>query len=501
MIETLRPLGVVQVYRSIIWLLSELATSVECQTNGVIRDWLFVASEKRMPRFQSRTSHHSPITIHALSRAARIAASRAPSMRGRISAGVFACLRDLAGVDRRRPRAAPPRVARARRRRVGSPTSAASTQVGEPLRPAPGIRRIEQLQQLRGIELLRVHDQVRMARGEQSEVPARRRQLEPLRERLHGERVATRARAPRCAPPAWRPRRAARSSRRMDSAAAAGLLGRASRSPGGRAGARRISCSTSNMREGCRFHEPAGKLLPHALGTSASASPFSAILRMSSSVSGAMANAKRAAKRATRRMRTGSSANAGLTWRSTPAFEIARAVERIDDAALLVLRHRVDRQVAALEVLLERHVGSGVELEAVIAARGLALGARERVFLFRLRVQEHREVPADGLVAELHHLLGRRADHDVVAVLHRQPEQLVAHGAADGVDLHEARDSDRASDMAVIGLYITQPLSIRLIRCHELGLRRAPRRSTRPPPAARARHRRSGARRLAAAAA
>ena len=103
---------------------------------------------------------------------------------------------------------------------------------------------------------------------------------------------------------------------------------------------------------------------------------------------------------------------------------------------------RVDREVAAREVLLQRHVGRGVELEAVIAARGLALGARERVLLLRFRVQEHREILADRLVAELHHLLGRRADHDVVAVLHRQPEQLVAHRAADGVDLHDGVTGD-----------------------------------------------------------
>src|SRR5262245_47498481 len=40
-------------------------------------------------------------------------------------------------------------------------------QIGEPLRPAPGIGRVEQLQELRWIQLLRVDDQVRMARREQ----------------------------------------------------------------------------------------------------------------------------------------------------------------------------------------------------------------------------------------------------------------------------------------------------------------------------------------------
>ena len=44
---------------------------------------------------------------------------------------------------------------------------------------------------------------------------------------------------------------------------------------------------------------------------------------------------------------------------------------------------------------LERDVGRREELEAAIAAPVLALGARERVFLVRFRMQEHREVAAD----------------------------------------------------------------------------------------------------------
>ena|SRR5437899_8197225 len=74
--------------------------------------------------------------------------------------------------------------------------------------------------------------------------------------------------------------------------------------------------------------------------------------------------------------------------------------------------------------------------EALVAAPALSLGARERIFLVRLRVQEHREILAHRLVAEALHFLGRRPDDDVVAILYRQPEQLVAHRAADRVELH-----------------------------------------------------------------
>ena len=61
--------------------------------------------------------------------------------------------------------------------------------------------------------------------------------------------------------------------------------------------------------------------------------------------------------------------------------------------------HRVDRQVAARQVLFQRDVGSAWNDEAAVAGRRLALGARERVFLVRLRMQEDREVAPDRRVA------------------------------------------------------------------------------------------------------
>ena len=117
----------------------------------------------------------------------------------------------------------------------------------------------------------------------------------------------------------------------------------------------------------------------------------------------------------------------------------------------LVARHRVDREVAALEVVLQRHVGRGEELEAAIAAAVLALGARERVFLVRVRMQEHREVLADGHVARGEHHLGRGADHHPVAVGDRAAEQLVAHRAADAVDGVRAAAGDGASGVVARG--------------------------------------------------
>jgi hypothetical protein len=51
-------------------------------------------------------------------------------------------------------------------------------------------------------------------------------------------------------------------------------------------------------------------------------------------------------------------------------------------------------------------------------------------------MQEHREILADRLVAQASHLLGGRADDDVIAVLDGQAEQLVPYGSAYDVRLH-----------------------------------------------------------------
>ena len=120
-------------------------------------------------------------------------------------------------------------------------------------------------------------------------------------------------------------------------------------------------------------------------------------------------------------------------------LEIGAAAERIDDAAPFILCNGVNGQIAPREILLERDLGRGVEFEAVIAACSLAFGACECIFLVRFGVQKHREVFADRFVAELDHLLGSRADHDIVAVLYRQAQQFIAYGTAYRVDFHRSR--------------------------------------------------------------
>jgi hypothetical protein len=73
-------------------------------------------------------------------------------------------------------------------------------------------------------------------------------------------------------------------------------------------------------------------------------------------------------------------------------------------------------------------------------AMALMVRSRRARSSSRVRMQEHREILADRLVAPRRHLRRRGADDDPVAVLHRQAEKLVAHCAADGVRLHAGGD-------------------------------------------------------------
>jgi hypothetical protein len=117
-------------------------------------------------------------------------------------------------------------------------------------------------------------------------------------------------------------------------------------------------------------------------------------------------------------------------------MQVLGAAEGIDQRAVLGLRHRVDGEVAALEVLLQRHLGRGVDREALVASAAFSLRPGQGIFFVRLGVEEHREILADRLEALGDHLLGRGTDHDVVALPDRQAEKLVAHGSANQVNLH-----------------------------------------------------------------
>ena len=131
--------------------------------------------------------------------------------------------------------------------------------------------------------------------------------------------------------------------------------------------------------------------------------------------------------------------------------QVAFAPVGVDEPAGGVARHGVDRQVAPLEVVLERHRRGEFHLEAAVAGRDLALEPRQRIFLVRLRVQEHREFLADGPVARALHLLRRRAHDHPVALAHRQAQQAITYRTTHEVDFHARMLTERRSHTAAAG--------------------------------------------------
>ena len=110
--------------------------------------------------------------------------------------------------------------------------------------------------------------------------------------------------------------------------------------------------------------------------------------------------------------------------------QILRAAEGIDQCAGRGLGHGVDGQIAALQVLLKGHVRRGMQDKTVIARSGLALGARQRIFLVALRMEEHRKIPTHLFEAAPAHVFGCGAHHHPVTIRHRQAEALVAYRPA-----------------------------------------------------------------------
>ena len=159
-------------------------------------------------------------------------------------------------------------------------------------------------------------------------------------------------------------------------------------------------------------HEAARQFLPHALGhqrVGLAGLDHAAAQRQRLGRDAEIGEARREA--ASRRMRTGSSSKASPTWRNARA-QVGLAAQRVDQLAIGLARNGVDGEIAAAQIVFQRHVDTGMEGEALVAVAGLALGAGERVFLFGARMQEHRKIAAHGHEAPARHILGRGADHD-----------------------------------------------------------------------------------------
>ena len=96
----------------------------------------------------------------------------------------------------------------------------------------------------------------------------------------------------------------------------------------------------------------------------------------------------------------------------------------------------VDGQIAPQQIFFQRHVRRGIAGKTGVPLAGFALGARQRVLLMRIGVEEHREIFADLLITQCQQLRRRGAHHHPIMIDHRDVEQAVANGTADQINLH-----------------------------------------------------------------
>gem|GEM_PF-5403475 len=119
-----------------------------------------------------------------------------------------------------------------------------------------------------------------------------------------------------------------------------------------------------------------------------------------------------------------------------PCLQICLPAIRVNQLPICCLRYRVDGQIAAQQIRLQRYIWRENKGEGLMPAPGLALLPCQCIFLARLWMQKHRKILADLTETLRQHFFRRCADHDPIAVMHRQAEQSIAHRAADQKNLH-----------------------------------------------------------------
>ena len=111
--------------------------------------------------------------------------------------------------------------------------------------------------------------------------------------------------------------------------------------------------------------------------------------------------------------------------------QIRLAAVGVYHRTIIGLGHCVDGQVAAQQVFFEGDVGRELGDEAAITGAGLAFASRQRMFGMGVWMQKYREIPADGAIAQVEHLLRSSAGDHVIALCDFASEQCVAHCATD----------------------------------------------------------------------
>ena len=101
--------------------------------------------------------------------------------------------------------------------------------------------------------------------------------------------------------------------------------------------------------------------------------------------------------------------------------------------------------------MFQRDAFVGIKGEACVALGGFALSAGKGVFFAGYGMQKHGEIFAHGLIALPQQFIGIRAHHHPIAVFNGQTKQLIAHRAANQINLHQI------TPKKVSGCMIRQP--------------------------------------------
>ena len=88
--------------------------------------------------------------------------------------------------------------------------------------------------------------------------------------------------------------------------------------------------------------------------------------------------------------------------------------------AVFVLCQGVNGEIAAQQILLQRHIRRGVAGETRIAGAGFPFGTRQSVLFAAFRMKKHGKIAAYLLVARVEHLFRGGANDNPVFIFDRQ---------------------------------------------------------------------------------
>ena len=113
-----------------------------------------------------------------------------------------------------------------------------------------------------------------------------------------------------------------------------------------------------------------------------------------------------------------------------PSFQIGNAIERINDVTRFILGNRIDRKIAPGQIFLQGYVGRREYFKPFITSGNFTFRSAQGLLFVRMRMQENRKILADWTITQPHHILGRRADHDIITICYRQSQQFIANRSA-----------------------------------------------------------------------